>query len=433
MPGKLASLIRLKHPGAYDDMDDASLEKAVLAKFPEYQDLADPPTSQGDTYTGPDTFRGGVIKSLKDQGRELARGGLNALPGIGALVGGVLSSPETLGVGTIPGAALGAGVGRGARDLIGHYAGLDAPSTPTEKAGSIAKDVAITGATMAIVPGLVTAAKTPVRTMGEAAEQFSRGLPPWMRRMGQMIPRPVPSPAAPLLERPAWQTWPQETPVDLSQPVRAGSLTQQEIAERVAAVRANGGLPPQTADAMPKVRGVIRTTAQPAPQTAPTQTATEAASVAPESVAASEGAALPESWKPFTSVKPEASMRQPRVQIGAERVGRTAGLTKEEVRQQTGPIMGETLGEASPILPQEPLKRIIDTMKAMPPNEREAYVARATAGKTRGQVENIRRTLEHLGLLVAAPVAGGAMLKDALLERMRAASSGSASPFPPEP
>lgn len=42
MPGPLAKLIRSKYPGQYDDMDDASLEKAILAKYPDYADLAEP-------------------------------------------------------------------------------------------------------------------------------------------------------------------------------------------------------------------------------------------------------------------------------------------------------------------------------------------------------------------------------------------------------
>jgi hypothetical protein len=42
MPGPLAQKIRAKFPGVYDDMDDATLEKAVLAKHPEYADLAEP-------------------------------------------------------------------------------------------------------------------------------------------------------------------------------------------------------------------------------------------------------------------------------------------------------------------------------------------------------------------------------------------------------
>jgi len=54
------------------------------------------------------------------------------------------------------------------------------------------------------------------------------------------------------------------------------------------------------------------------------------------------------------------------------------------------------------------LQSIIDTMRKMPMAEREAYVARATSGKAKWQVENIRRTLEHLGLLVPVGVAGAA-------------------------
>src|ERR1035438_3555684 len=44
MPGlnQLVDTIRAKYPGAYDDMDDASLTKSVLAKYPQYSDLAAP-------------------------------------------------------------------------------------------------------------------------------------------------------------------------------------------------------------------------------------------------------------------------------------------------------------------------------------------------------------------------------------------------------
>jgi hypothetical protein len=40
--GQLAKLLRDKYPGTYDDMSDDELEKAVLAKYPEYKDLAEP-------------------------------------------------------------------------------------------------------------------------------------------------------------------------------------------------------------------------------------------------------------------------------------------------------------------------------------------------------------------------------------------------------
>lgn len=42
----LVTKIRGAHPGAYDDMDDAALTKAVLAKYPQYSDLAAPKLTQ---------------------------------------------------------------------------------------------------------------------------------------------------------------------------------------------------------------------------------------------------------------------------------------------------------------------------------------------------------------------------------------------------
>lgn len=39
----LVTKIRTAYPGAYDDMDDAALTKSVLAKYPQYSDLAAPP------------------------------------------------------------------------------------------------------------------------------------------------------------------------------------------------------------------------------------------------------------------------------------------------------------------------------------------------------------------------------------------------------
>lgn len=42
MPSELATKWRAKYPGQYDDLDDATLESKVLAKFPDYKDLATP-------------------------------------------------------------------------------------------------------------------------------------------------------------------------------------------------------------------------------------------------------------------------------------------------------------------------------------------------------------------------------------------------------
>lgn len=113
------------------------------------------------------------------------------------------------------------------------------------------------------------------------------------------------------------------------------------------------------------------------------------------------------------AVPAEVPMRGPRIEVGAQRVGREAGLSKEEVRKATGPVLDEELGEASPILPKKALQSIIDTMKKLPMSEREAYVARATSGKAKWQIENIRRTLEHLGLLLPVGAAAAASRRKA--------------------
>lgn len=43
MPSELVKRVRAKYPDAYRDLDDATLERLVLAKYPEYRDLAQPP------------------------------------------------------------------------------------------------------------------------------------------------------------------------------------------------------------------------------------------------------------------------------------------------------------------------------------------------------------------------------------------------------
>lgn len=70
---QLAQLIRTKYPGQYDDLSDADLEKAVLAKHPDYVDLATKdhnnptvPTTQGKPDTAPDEAVSGAKKYLSD-------------------------------------------------------------------------------------------------------------------------------------------------------------------------------------------------------------------------------------------------------------------------------------------------------------------------------------------------------------------------------
>jgi hypothetical protein len=92
--------------------------------------------------------------------RRAARGTLDTLPVAGALVGGspgaisFMAAPLSGGTSvpvsaavTAGGAALGAGAGRGLRDLIAEHLGIEDPTSPMSKGARIALDTAITGAT----------------------------------------------------------------------------------------------------------------------------------------------------------------------------------------------------------------------------------------------------------------------------------------------
>lgn len=357
-------------------------------------------------------------KAPPSMGRQLAKAALNTLPGIGGIVGGVLSTPETLGAGTVPGVALGVGAGQGLRDLIGHFTGLDDPTTPLEKAGHIAKETAVAGATGYLLPGLVEAAKTPIQTLREASAQFGEAMPPVVRRLGRLLPS-LPTPAkGPILTRPAWQTWEQAGPMfDEAAPAATTATTTAArpvaagLSEVERAALQKQGYP---ADVIAKIEAAATSATPPASVPAPVTAATPSMAItgATDAAPAVADATLARSAQP--------ALQGPRIRTGAERVGREAGMTKEAVRQATGPVLDEAVGEASPIVPKNVLGRMIDDLKAMPPGspEREAYVARATSGKTKWQVENIRRTLEHLGLIVPAAVGLEAM-RGELLQRMR--------------
>lgn len=77
----LVEKIRAKYPGAYDDMDDATLTKKVLAKYPQYSDLAAPPMQQPVKpqelpMTGTEQAGANVAGGLVGAGDMLAKGAL---------------------------------------------------------------------------------------------------------------------------------------------------------------------------------------------------------------------------------------------------------------------------------------------------------------------------------------------------------------------
>jgi hypothetical protein len=243
--------------------------------------------------------------------------------------------------------------------------------------------------------------------------------------------------------------------LDMSRQVRPGQLTPQQMAEREGAAYAReiqGGEPTMTGRIRtPSIRerfpqGLPRempAAIEPMPSHGPSVGASmlenaelRAKQILPDVPPASGRVPTGHGSQPDNLLEtlpdePVASaMQQPRVDVGAERVGRAQGLSKEQVRAQTAPILGEAQGAASPILPQKALNNIIDAMKALPKEggAREAYVQAATSGKAQWQIENIRRTLEHLGLLVPAAAAISPDVRGMLLDRMRSGVTGGSNP-----
>jgi hypothetical protein len=106
--------------------------------------------------------------------------------------------------------------------------------------------------------------------------------------------------------------------------------------------------------------------------------------------------------------KVAGSLQPERIQVGAQKLGRQVGLTKEQVRMEAGPVLNEAQGEASPLLPLKVYKDIAEKIKTLPMGEaRDAYRNLAKDPKALWQVEAIRRTLETQGLVLPfAAVAG---------------------------
>lgn len=215
----------------------------------------------------------------------------------------------------------------------------------------------------------------------------TRGQAPPIRNLGNEAPLPPPpAPTGPHM--------------DLSTPIRPGSLTQRQIAERLAAVQEAGGLPAQPAiPPRPPLGGRM-----PMEPLQPMQ---------------SQGRP-PITVSPESAMQPDTPLQQPRVQIGAEKVGRQNGLTTQQVRDTTGPIRGEAPGEAAG-MPVQPKDRIVQKLidmgpkgQGLPEAEREAYAAKGTSEKTRLQVQAYLDALRKVGFVGV----GAAGARQALLSQL---------------
>lgn len=311
-----------------------------------------PPQLSAVSNEEPGTFAGGFVQSLKDQGREV-------LAGLKPMLESA-AHPQTAGDFSqllMPSGAIGVG------------------ATGAAKGAEMLGDAA--HATRAPIGGAISAVGRGVEAAGKATT-----LPGRYIGLGTLYNHPI---------------------------VGAAEIAGPPL------MKATGRL-------MQRTGKMIAPAAEVAAETAP-QVAQAATEAAPAGLSAADRALLIKKYPGLDPAKVEQQMsgqlrmvpshesplQQPRVDVGAEQVGRGQGLTKEQVRSQTAPILGEAPGEASPIFPQQTLGKIVDAVKALPSSEREAYVAKATSGKAQWQIENIRRTLEHLGLLVGATTGAGAI------------------------
>lgn len=349
----------------------------------------------------PTTYAGGVKQALK----PIAKAGLDALPGIGGIVGGALSTPETLGAGTVPGVALGVGAGRGLRDLIGHATGLDAPSSPLAKAGRIGVDTAGAALTQAALPGVVEAIKTPVQTLREGAEMLPG-------RLGKLITAAIPAaPKATPVVSPDWLAG--EVNEAGSAPAGNASPTSSDVQKAIDALRARSR------------NLTVDTPAPAASHMSPDMVermrlGNGVGPLEPTEVSTTEPPRQPAPRSKDYQARVAARIPQPmegaRIAEGAEDVARASGMTPTQVRVQTGPVGREAVGDPSLILPKTDLERMIDKLRALPRegNARVDYVNAAKDPKTWAQLENVRRTLGHVGL----GVSGGVLARQALLDRL---------------
>jgi len=163
-----ASKLRAELPDLKQFSDDEIVHQ-VLQLRPDLLDKVENPMA-GDAQAAAAQQRAQDKSSFWGQHPYIKQGvktGLDTLPGLGAIGGGLLATPETFGGGTVIGGALGAGAGRGLRDISTQLLGLE-DTTPMQKAANIGVDTAIAGLT----PGVVNAIKAPIESARLGARSF---------------------------------------------------------------------------------------------------------------------------------------------------------------------------------------------------------------------------------------------------------------------
>ena len=175
--GQLARMVRAKYPGAYDDLDDATLEAKVLAKYPgAYDDLIEPTTKKPVVAAAPPEkplgFRE-LLAATPSIGERLA-GGEGVVP-IEQAKAAMQQAPAVLGagggfLGGMPGAAAGGALG-------GGLEGIARGQSPLAIGGTMARRGAEQG-TLEGAGGLLAkgAGKTATYLMNRATTRISQKL-----------------------------------------------------------------------------------------------------------------------------------------------------------------------------------------------------------------------------------------------------------------
>lgn len=172
----LAQAIRAKYPGAYDDMSDAELERAVLAKYPQYADFPktpEGPIAKRQEHIGPapetptPPFEGGPIREFPQTPEEYQSNKRKA-----AMLPMILSVGAGPAVGAIGGVTT--AVGRGLADK--------------KSTGEIVKDAAIYGGAPIVLGGLSRLAQQPLEDASLALFRHGMDRGPKPFRMEDLLP-----------------------------------------------------------------------------------------------------------------------------------------------------------------------------------------------------------------------------------------------------
>lgn len=356
------------------------------------------------------------------------------------------------------GGEVGSNLGEQPSDLNRLLTPIARPQSASDMAGLLLPNFA------GVAPALTNAAAPTVQAIGRGVERVGRVVGPMARRVGVLdailrgdwhggaiaaAPSIVQG-AGKVIQRTGQAM--EAAPLDEAM-IKLGRGTAAPAAQTA---QATATVAPEMAQSS---TGFLRTGPTPTPATAPSwsQWKVEAPPQAPPVAAAAEAsmaaglsqaerellakqginvarveeALQAQASKPVASHTPTAQpvtaspLQQPRIEVGAERVGRSAGMTKEEVRKATGPILGEAPGEASPVLPDKPFAAMLDKLHSLPKEgpARDAFVQAAKDPKTRAQLYNQLRQLRHFGMVVPAVAALPSVRSE--LERLMSSRSGS--------